>query len=117
MRGNYSQFPVKPSAQRTFVGGIDTVLTVDTTIGFRDNGEFIDKHGNKFFYTERTVNQFLGVTAENPGTVIAIGEDVIDDIFVSGTDLDGKVIKVTSNWHLDGHLTFPESWYSLHHPW
>ena len=93
--------PGRTKCQRTFVSGIDTVITVDTTIGFRNNGEFIDSKGNKFYYKERTVNQFLGVTADAPGIVIGIGDEVIDDITVIGEDVNGNVITM----RLTGTLT------------
>ena len=85
--------PGRTKAQRAWSGG-DTTLTVDTTIGFRDNGEFINADGVKFFYEEKTVNQFLGVTCEDPDVSISIDDEILDDIFVFGTNSEGETIKM-----------------------
>ena len=86
--------PGRTKAQSSWNSGSDTTLTVDTTIGFRDNGEFITANGNKFFYEKRTVNQFLGVTSEDPFATISIGDEILDDIFVFGTNSEGEIIKM-----------------------
>ena len=83
--------PGRTKAQRAWKDG-DTTVTVDTTIGFRDNNEFITEDGTVFTYVERTVNQFLGVTCTDPTKTIAIDDSIIDDITVYGTDANGEKI-------------------------
>ena len=83
--------PGRTKAHREWHSGSIT-LTVDSTIGFRDNGEFITADGTKFFYKERTVNQFLDVTCEDPDKVIHVGDEIIDDITVVGTDTNGDQV-------------------------
>ena len=81
--------PGKTKVHRAWNPG-DATITVDTTVGFRRNNEFITADGTKFKYEERTVNQFLGVTCEDPTKSINVGDDIIDDITVFGTDDDGN---------------------------
>ena len=69
-------------------------LTVDTTLGFRDNNEFITADGTVFTYEERTVNQFLGVTCADPTKTIGIGDEIIDNIVISGTNNDGDTVSL-----------------------
>ena len=85
--------PGRTFCQRIWNQG-DPTITVDTTIGFRDNGEFITADGTKFTYTEKSVNQFLGVVCEDPLKTIAVGEEIVDDIFIFGRGLDGKEVKL-----------------------
>ena len=85
--------PGRTKAQREWRQG-DTTLTVDTTIGFQDNHEFITADGTKFTYEERTVNQFLGVKCEDDRKTIVVDEEILDDIYVSGTDSEGNLIKM-----------------------
>ena len=71
----------------------DTTLTVDSTIGFRDNGEFAIADGTVFKYQQKTINQFLGVTCEDTGKTISIKDEIIDDIYVTGTTTQGDTVR------------------------
>ena len=70
----------------------DSTLTVDTTLGFRDNGQFVTEDGTVFKYEQRTVNQFLGVTCEDPEKSISVKDEILDNIVVSGTTSDGETV-------------------------
>lgn len=83
--------PGRTKAQRAWNQG-DTTITVDTTIGFRENNEFITADGTIFNYEERTVNQFLGITCKDPDKTVAINEEIIDDITVFGISDSGERI-------------------------
>ena len=83
--------PGRTRTQRVWNPG-DTTITVDSTLGFRDNNEFITEDGTVFNYEERTVNQFLGVTCKDPDKVININEDIIDDITISGINDNGETV-------------------------
>jgi hypothetical protein len=85
--------PGRTKAQRAWKQG-DTTITVDTTIGFRDNNEFITQDGTIFKYEERTVNQFLGVTCSDLEKTIAIGDEIIDDITVFGINDKGEEVRL-----------------------
>ena len=89
----------------------DTTLTVDTTLGFRDNGEFITADGTKFTYQEKTVNQFLGVECEDINYVIETDDEILDDIFVFGTNTEGETIKMRLMGVL-GDVVFDETPFS-----
>ena len=102
--------PGRTYAQRGWKQG-DTTLTVDTTIGFRDNNEFITADGTVFKYEERTVNQFLGVTCEDPEKEISTKDEIIDGITVVGISESGEeiVLRLTgvlSNIKFDGEVPF-----------
>ena len=90
--------PGRTKAHRDWNPG-DQTLTVDTTIGFRDNGEFITEDGTKFTYKLRTVNQFLGVECEDPTKSIKVSDEIIDDITVVGNDTnnDPVVLRLTGS--------------------
>ena len=98
--------PGRTFAQRAWVPG-DTTITVDTTIGFRDNGEFITADGTKFTYTEKSVNQFLGVSCEDPDKTVVIGEEIVDDIYVYGFTDDGERVELRLTGTLSD-ITFGE---------
>ena len=83
--------PGRTQAQRNWNPG-DKTLTVDSTIGFRDNGEFITSDGTKFTYELKTVNQFLGVESEDPTKTISVSDEIIDDITVVGNDINGDPV-------------------------
>lgn len=83
--------PGRTYCQREWNPG-DTTLTVDTTIGFRDNGEFITADGVVFNYVQRSVNQFLGVTCSDPLKSVSITDEIIDNIVVSGMNDLGEDI-------------------------
>ena len=83
--------PGRSYCQRDWNPG-DTTITVDTTIGFRDNGEFITADGTIFNYEQRSVNQFLGVTCSNPLKTISITDEIIDNIIVSGMNDLGEEV-------------------------
>ena len=85
--------PGLTKAQRGWKNG-DTTLTVDSTIGFRNNGKFITSDGTEFFYEDRTVNQFLGVTCSDPTKVVSTNDRIIDDIKVIGTDSNGNQVSL-----------------------
>ncbi|AOV62315.1 structural protein [Synechococcus phage S-CAM7] len=83
--------PGRTQCQREWNPG-DTTLTVDTTIGFRDNGEFITADGIVFNYEQRSVNQFLGVTCSVPTKKVLITDEIIDNIIVSGMNDLGEEV-------------------------
>ena len=85
--------PARSYTQRPWNPG-DTTITVDSTIGFRNNGKFITEDGVEFEYEQKSVNQFLGVTCSDPLKTIDIKEQIIDNIVVSGTSSDGEEITV-----------------------
>ena len=85
--------PGRTFSQREWSNGQSTI-TVDTTLGFRDNGEFITADGTKFTYKEKSVNQFLGVECEDPEKVVAVGEEIVDDIYVYGFTEDGERVEM-----------------------
>lgn len=85
--------PARTYAQRPWNQG-DTTITVDSTIGFRNNGKFITHDGVEFEYEQKTVNQFLGVTCSDPRKSILIKDEIIDNIVVSGTSSEGEEIVV-----------------------
>ena len=98
--------PGASKAHRAWSQG-DRTLTVDTTIGFRDNGKFVTADGVEFTYEDRTVNQFLGVTCSDPTKTVAAGDDILDDIKVIGTNPDGEEISLRLTGVLSD-ITFPE---------
>lgn len=69
-------------------------LTVDSTIGFQDNGEFITLDGTVYKYEEKTVNQFWGVTTDSTDKNIEIGDVITENIFLEGTSDEGETIRV-----------------------
>lgn len=81
--------PGRSRTQRSWNQG-DSTLTVDTTLGFRDNNEFISEDGTKFTYEDKTVNQFLGVQCKDPNKTLGVNEDIIDDITIYGINDDGE---------------------------
>ena len=85
--------PARTYAQRPWNPG-DTTITVDSTIGFRNNGKFITQDGVEFQYEQKSVNQFLGITCSDPKKTILIKDEIIDNIVVSGTSSDGDTITV-----------------------
>ena len=85
--------PGRTKAQRAWSAG-DTTVTVDSTLGFRQNNEFITSDGTVFKYEERTVNQFLGVTCEDPDATIKIDDEIIDDIYVYGFNDKGEEVRL-----------------------
>ena len=99
--------PGKTRTQREW-NSDQTSLTVDSTLGFRNNNEFISSDGTKFTYVEKTVNQFLGVTCEDPNKTIGVNEDIIDDIRIYGiNDSDERVeLRITG---VISDLEFPNS--------
>ena len=93
--------PGRTQSQRVWNQG-DPTITVDTTLGFRDNGKFITGDGTEFTYTEKSVNQFLGVECADPLKTIAVGEEIVDDIYVYGTGDDGSSITLRLTGTLSG---------------
>ena len=87
------KIPGRTFAHRGWTPG-DTTLTVDTTIGFRDNGRFLTEDGTVFNYEQKTVNQFLGVTCEDPEKIISTKDAIVDDIEIVGTSVDGEEIRL-----------------------
>ena len=85
--------PGQSFAHRGWKNG-DTTVTVDTTIGFRDNGRFVTEDGTVFNYEQKTVNQFLGVTCEDPDKVINTKDVILDDIEIVGSSEDGEEIRL-----------------------
>ena len=98
--------PGRTRTQRAWNRG-DSTITVDTTLGFRDNNEFITEDGTKFTYVERTVNQFLGVVCEDDEKTLGVNEDIIDDITVYGTNDAGEVVTLRITGVISD-LEFPE---------
>ena len=89
----------------------DTTITVDTTLGFRDNNEFITADGTKFTYEDKTVNQFLGVNCEDADVVLPVNAEIIDDITISGINDAGEevVLRITgviSDLEFPGQVPF-----------
>ncbi len=85
--------PGRSRTQRVWNQG-DTTITVDTTLGFRDNNEFITEDGTKFTYLERTVNQFLGVECSDTEKTLGVNEDIIDDITIFGINDAGETVSL-----------------------
>ncbi|AIX42893.1 baseplate wedge initiator [Synechococcus phage ACG-2014f] len=85
--------PGRSRTQRGWNQG-DTTITVDTTLGFRDNNEFITEDGTKFTYLERTVNQFLGVECSDTEKTLGVNEDIIDDITIFGINDAGETVSL-----------------------
>ena len=83
--------PGRSYCQRTWNPG-DTTITVDTTIGFQNNNQFITNDGTLFTYEQKTVNQFLGVTCSDPLKTVAITDEIIDNIVVAGMNDAGDDI-------------------------
>ena len=98
--------PGLTKAQRDWAPG-DTTVTVDSTIGFRENNRFITADGVEFSYVDRTVNQFLGVTCTDPNKTISTADAIIDDIKVSGTASDGTLVSLRLTGVLSD-IDFPE---------
>lgn len=65
-------------------------LTVDSTIGFNGNNSFVSTDGTKFQYEEKTVNQFLGVTCEDPEKVVLTGDELNEEIYIVGQNDSGE---------------------------
>ena len=95
--------PGRTFAQRDYAPG-DTTVTVDSTIGFvydsnanftSDPNRFYTADGNIFTYETKTVNQFLGVACiTDLNKTIALGDEIVDNIIVSGMDSDGNTISM-----------------------
>ena len=93
--------PGQSRAHRPWNQG-DPTLTVDTTIGFRDNGKFITEDGIEFTYTDRTVNQFLGVECSDPNKAVLTNDKIIDGITVFGYTSEGERVYIRLTGVLSG---------------
>jgi hypothetical protein len=68
-----------------------TTVTVDSTIGFPKNGYFIYEQ-NKIFYTEKTINQFLGCYVDNGSIdVKRLGSIISSDTYYGYDDNNQKI--------------------------
>jgi hypothetical protein len=57
--GTFSITPNTKVVEDVTLNNIGTIITVDSTVGFAESGS-IFYNGNKIFYSEKTINQFLG---------------------------------------------------------
>ena len=94
--------PGRTFAQRKWSPG-GTSVTVDSTIGFKYDknatpadpvpNTFSTVDGNVWTYETKTVNQFLGVSCiTSPDKEIELGDEIVDDIIVSGISDSGEKI-------------------------
>ena len=67
----------------------DSVITVDSTVGFSESGS-IFYNGNEIFYTEKTINQFLGcsILSNSPITLSKTSKVISDDTYYGFEDGD-----------------------------
>ena len=73
----------------------DTVVTVDSTVGFEDSGNIVYHTGDSSFtipYTSKTVNQFLGCSIPN-GLEIPTKSVILNDNFYFGYE-NGDITKI-----------------------
>ena len=57
--GTFSITPNTKVIENVTLSNVETVITVDSTVGFAESGS-IFYNGNEIFYSEKTINQFLG---------------------------------------------------------
>ena len=87
--------------QRPWISGQPTV-TVDSTIGFPDSGEIISSKGDRFTYQSKTVNQFLDVVTSTTLPTLTYGDELFEELYIVGYDLDGSEIKIRSTGVISG---------------
>jgi len=76
---------ITPSTKSVYQTSINTspssIVTVDSTIGFAESGYFLYEN-NKVYYTEKTINQFLGCYVPSGEIVIEkLGEIISSDLY------------------------------------
>ena len=94
--------PGRTFAQREFIPGQTSSVTVDSTLGFDydpnatladEVNSFVTADGNVFLYETKTVNQFLGVVCKtDPNKTIGIGDEIVENILVYGYNDQGEIV-------------------------
>ena len=122
--GTFSITPNTKVVEDVTLNNIGTIITVDSTVGFAESGS-IFYNGNKIFYSEKTINQFLGCYIDSNQS-INIGKTstiISNDTYYGYEDgdtnkkvefiitgvLSNVVINSNSYSFLDGEEIYPQN--------